>query len=70
MVRDAEWSAAVTTKPRPAGLILYSGDFSEWVDGVAETSGIARGGASWDASLPLGLDSSIPTVGFRCARDR
>jgi hypothetical protein len=68
MVGDSEWSAAV--KQRPTGLIVYSGDFSEWVEAVGETSGIARGGTSWDASLTLGLDSSIPTVGFRCARDR
>lgn len=68
LVRDDEWNAAV--EQSPAGLKGLSGGVAEWVESGDEGMAIARGGATSSASTPLGLDSSIPTVGFRCARDR
>ncbi|MFO0742828.1 MAG: hypothetical protein U0270_43540 [Labilithrix sp.] len=65
LVRNDEWNAAV--EQSPPGLTGLSDGIAEWVDG---DPGTARGGATSSASVSLGLDSSIPTLGFRCARDR
>lgn len=68
LVRNDEWTAATIQKP--AGLTGLSGGNAEWVDADTAAIGIARGGASAGATTSVGLASSMPSIGFRCAKNR